>query len=241
MLQEWHLIHFSKCNGYANMAIDEALYESFVEQYPSSLGGMLRFYEFLMPSVTIGRYQKMKDFPTGTFGQGYEIVRRITGGGLVDHRASLTFALITHQANHATFKTAELFYKTLHAAIFRAFLGCGIRLMMQSCRATAGDGFEQCFKKPVRYDLLFEGEKIVGGAQKRSRGFILHQASIFFGVAGWQKRPYLQELTRNMIIKEIEDTFDITFEPRSMTADETQAAIKLEHTKYRAQAWRDRF
>jgi lipoate-protein ligase A len=223
------------------MAIDEALFESLRAIGSPESRGILRFYEFLMPTVTIGRYQRMKDFPTGTFGDGYDIVRRITGGGLVDHNESLTFSFITHKDAYAKFATAAIFYKVLHAVIFKAFLGCGIRLVMQRGEGDEAIGVEECFKKPVEYDLLYEGRKIVGGAQKRSHGFILHQSSIFFGVPAWQARPYLQELVRNMIIKEIEDTFDIRFEPRCLTTEETQAAIRLEQTKYRTTAWRDKY
>jgi lipoyl(octanoyl) transferase len=241
MPQDWSLINYSKCNGYANMAIDEALFDSLRSAYRPGSGGILRFYEFLMPTVTVGRYQRIKDFPAGTFGEGYDIVRRITGGGLVDHEESLTFAFISHQDASAKFATAALFYKTLHAVIFRAFLDCGIRLVMQRGEAGDGAGFEECFKRPVEYDLLFEGTKVVGGAQKRSKGFILHQSSIFFGVQAWQGRPYLQDLVRNMIIKQFEDAFDIRFEPRCLTAEETQAAIRVEQTKYRTTAWRDKY
>lgn len=233
------------------MAIDEALFDVFRTPkqgpinflYPrEGVGGIVRFYEFLEPTVTIGSFQKMKDFPAGTFGKGYDIVRRITGGGLVDHDESLTFAIITHKDAHAAFKTVPVFYKMIHTALFRAFLGCGIRLTMQAKKSTTGDDvkFEECFKQPVQYDLMYKGRKIVGGAQKRAQGFILHQSSIFLGIKQWQERPYLKELLRNVVINQFEESFEICVRPRVLSQEETQLGMKLEHTRYRSDAWLDK-
>jgi len=240
MSRSWSLISYSKGNGYGHMAIDEALFEGFRAGNQELTGGIIRFYEFFEPTCTIGCFQKMADFPAGTFGKGYDIVRRPTGGGLVDHDESLTFSFITHKDEHPAFATIPEFYKKVHTAIFRAFLECGIRLVMHAAQDGETSSFDECFKKPVQYDLLFNEQKIVGGAQKRSQGFLLHQSSIFLGADEWKERPYLKDLLRNMIVKQFEDSFDIRLDPRCLTPEETHAAMQIEHGKYRTDAWREK-
>ncbi|MFC1808510.1 biotin/lipoate A/B protein ligase family protein [Candidatus Omnitrophota bacterium] len=245
MTNRWDLINFSKCNGYANMAIDEALYINFKHRTDKQLCGIVRFYEFIDSAVTLGCFQKMSQFPTGKFSEDYDIVRRITGGGLVNHDESLTFSLISKQEAHEHFATVGQFYKMLHCALFKGFLGCGIRLSMHTKPSQEMekpiDTINECFSQPVEYDLMYKGVKIVGGAQKRSHGYVLHQSSIYLGIDEWKERPYLRGLLRNVIVKQMEDLFDIKFDARSLTTKETEDALRLEEGKYRTEEWRNKY
>jgi lipoate-protein ligase A len=104
-------------------------------------------------------------------------VRRMTGGGVVDHRADWTYSLIIPAAEPAaSWKGAEG-YRRIHAALVSALRkeGHDVRL----CGAESESGHPLCFKNPVSHDVVdATGGKIAGAGQRRSRMGLLHQGSV---------------------------------------------------------------
>jgi len=104
-------------------------------------------------------------------------VRRMTGGGVVDHRSDWTYSLIIPAKEPAaSWKGAEG-YRHIHAALVRALKqeGEDVRL----CGAGEESGHLLCFKNPVPHDVVNAvGEKIAGAGQRRNRSGFLHQGSV---------------------------------------------------------------
>jgi lipoate-protein ligase A len=67
-------------------------------------------------------------------------------------------------------------YATLHTAIRDALSEHGI--CAELAAAAGAKVSEACFSNPVIDDLLLNGRKIAGAAQRRTRGGFLHQGSI---------------------------------------------------------------
>ena len=118
--------------------------------------------------------------PSSSDWPGYDTVRRWSGGGVVEHGADLTFSLLVPRALAlATLPAAES-YRRIHEAVGHALARAGdcrgCNLQKAAVAKTAGS--RACFENPVAYDLLLAGDKIAGGAQRRTRRGLLHQGSI---------------------------------------------------------------
>jgi lipoate-protein ligase A len=149
------------------MALDEALLWRAV----SSGGALARFYRWNAPALTVGYSEARR----GTTPPG--AVRRFTGGGLVEHGEDVTFALALPAGSEAAGADAPSRYAWIHRALALALGGAGLPVALV---AEAGGGDGPCFAHPVESDLIDPetGAKLGGGAQRRSRGAVIHQGSL---------------------------------------------------------------
>lgn len=169
-----------------NMAIDAAL----LETMPEGLAAF-RHYGWLEPAATFGYAQTHKDVQETIGGNELSLVRRLTGGGIVDHRNDWTYALIIHSSlTCATIPATEI-YKLIHRAISLSLGEMKIESHLAPCpRACTSpdpashtpdppDLVAQCFVTPAANDVLRpDGQKIAGAAMKRNRYGLLIQGSV---------------------------------------------------------------
>lgn len=119
---------------------------------------------------------------------GVSMVRRWTGGGIVDHRADWTYTIVAPQGERlAGWRGAES-YRRIHAAL-------AATLAAERIAVRTSDGREEtdavlCFENPVCHDLLSatDGRKIAGAGQRRSRLGLLHQGSVSLGCGEAESR-----------------------------------------------------
>ena len=133
----------------------------------------LRLYRWTRPEVTFGYPQRWAEIEPLTAGR--PTTRRYTGGGLVEHGDDLTISLVI-PAPHpfASLRPTES-YRLIHTAIHAALQSSHpVRL------ATADDARPgpACFTAPACLDLLWNDQKILGGAQRRTRAGLLYQGSL---------------------------------------------------------------
>ena len=104
------------------------------------------------------------------------LVRRPTGGGLVPHDADWTYSLIFPPSHpwHAL-KAVESYHR-VHEWIQGAFHKLGIPTELASNSRPARPG--QCFVGHEKSDVLWQGRKIAGAAQRRNRNGLLIQGSV---------------------------------------------------------------
>lgn len=147
-----------------NMALDEALFLSAVETDLVHA----RFYHWSSPAITFGYFQQ---------GQTRGGIRRMTGGGVVEHGEDLTFTLAYPKDTTFAQATGTERYKWVHQALVGALESVDFHTELLAADEKA-DG--PCFAAPVQWDITdpASGKKIAGGAQRRSRGAIIHQGSI---------------------------------------------------------------
>ena len=169
MLFERLLVYHDRAAAGAalNMAIDEALLEQ--ASQPT-----LRFYGWERPSLSFGYFGKIAEL--APVSEGRDVVRRWTGGGIVPHGEDLTYSLITPASDPAARQDPMAIYRVLHQAIGQALAAEGREALL--AEQAAPKVSEACFANPVRHDLLSEGRKIAGAAQRRTRRGFLHQGSI---------------------------------------------------------------
>jgi len=151
------------------MAIDELLLSELRMPW-------LRWYEWDCPTVSIGYFEKPPELD-----ESRPIVRRWTGGGLVEHGgpSDYTFSLGIPSVSGEPMRRPATSYHRIHSALLEVIRQCGIDAELVSHASRDNPKEEGCFLNPVAADIISSsGTKIAGGAQRRSKAGMLHQGSI---------------------------------------------------------------
>ena len=171
------LLPFSEAGALLNMVRDWLL----LEQYPHPANARLRFYGWTEDAFTFGYAQRMAEVGR-LLPPGVTAIRRPTGGGVVDHRHDLTYALVIP----APFPMAQAapcaIYRQTHQSLAAALLQMG-RTASLAPSPRAGSlpiGPAVCFSNPSPNDVICPqtGQKLGGAALKRTRQGVLLQGSI---------------------------------------------------------------
>lgn len=167
-----------------NMALDEAL----LQAMPRLGTPVLRFYSWTEPAASFGYFQRYAEVERMT---GLRpLVRRPTAGGIVPHDADWTYSLTFPAQHEWYFLKAIGSYERVHRWIQSALLELHIAAQLAPERRKAEVG--QCFVGYEKFDLLWQGQKIAGAAQRRTRDGLLIQGSVQLrGIdaerANWEK------------------------------------------------------
>jgi len=137
----------------------------------------LRFYGWLPNSFTYGRFQDEK-LVKALLPSDSLIARRPTGGGLVDHRNDITYALAIPQSSNLYRIKAIDSYKILHTAIASVAKNFGFNAFLNEAESVKTQSLAQCFVYPSKFDVLIDGKKFAGAAQKRNKLGLLFQGSL---------------------------------------------------------------
>ena len=169
----------SPADGATNMARDEAILQA--------VGGgrspaTLRFYQWQPATISLGYFQRFADYtalppPAGML----PVVRRQTGGGAILHDLELTYSLTLPLSHPLTAAGGpHRLYEHVHSA-FSALLR---RLDVPVVRGPAGAGACShggpffCFEHHTGFDLVVNGKKILGSAQRRTPTAVLQHGSL---------------------------------------------------------------
>src|SRR5438093_7860777 len=163
-----------------NMAIDEALLE--MADIPA-----IRFYRWHSPALSFGYFGKFADVVL--YAAQRDLVRRWTGGGIVFHGDDLTYSIVIPVSDAAFGESSISIYEKIHHALAQAFIanGCPAVVAAIGDRGDEGyaletgvndPGYNDCFANPVRADVMIDGRKVAGAAQRRTRSGLLQQGSV---------------------------------------------------------------
>ena len=178
----WQWISTQPMKAAENMALDAALFEACgMMDAP-----LLRFYRWSEPAATFGYFQRYEEVARQTFCS--PLVRRPTGGGLVEHLSDWTYSFVVPCANAWWGLNAKESYQRIHRWIQ------GSLRMLGTAADLAGCGLEgvagKCFLKPECSDLLIAGKKVAGAAQRRNRTGLLIQGSVQLGGEGGDREDW---------------------------------------------------
>ena len=186
-----HTLPTRSAGAAENMALDFLL----LQRYPVPAAARFRHYEWRTAAVTFGLSQTMDyvranlppssakamaDRSEGAASESFDLCRRPTGGGIVDHRNDWTYCLVIPRA-HALFDApATQAYREVHAGLAAAMRALGEPVALQDKRHPTEEGPTVCFDRPELYDVLntVTGAKIAGAAMKRNKHGLLLQGSI---------------------------------------------------------------
>jgi lipoate-protein ligase A len=208
--------------GPEQMALDEVLLG--VVQRP-----LLRVYCWKSPCVTFGYFQKQnlvkKLYPNSS------LVRRWSGGGCVEHGEDFTFSLMIPGSEPVAKQAPSLFYRMLHQSIVMALQEHQIEARLAAPEdQVIGDS---CFVAPCPCDVMLDRKKIVGGAQRRSAGRLLHQGSLHLGDGRFEMKGEKWKQFFISLAKQLAAAVALMEEKSAWLTDANDLALE----RYRSQEW----
>lgn len=181
----WRLIiEDTPRSGAANMALDQALAEACAA---GDAPPTLRFYRWEPPAVSLGRHQAISDIDeTVVQANGYEIVRRPTGGRAILHTDEFTYSVTAPDSEPRVQGSVMEAYLRLSEALLTGLHRLQVPADKAAGDVRAGpDVSAACFEVPSAYEITAGGRKLMGSAQSRRAGYVLQHGSLpLFGDLG---------------------------------------------------------
>lgn len=214
------------------MAIDEYLMNS---QRAEDAQPTVRFYSWPKSSISIGYFQKVEEAVQkyDTKKKSISVVRRISGGGTVEHGEDLTFCLAIKTINPFFPSDVKSAYLGINEAVRVGLKELYPKLDYTDCR-TVPTGKRQsggriCFEAPACYDLMLGGKKILGASQRRIEKNLLHQSTMFL-----KENP--AKIIQG-ILNGFESLWKVNFEKKPLSEEELTQARQLERKRYGSKEW----
>ncbi|HET7009562.1 MAG TPA: lipoate--protein ligase family protein [Anaerolineales bacterium] len=177
----WRLVYSSPASGRENMAADEALLEAVTQRVAAPT---LRFYAWDPPCLSLGRAQPLAQVDLVRLeAEGWDWVRRPTGGRAILHTDELTYA-VAGPIDEPDLAGGVLdSYRRLSAGLVRGLELLGIQPDPPAETHVDDAGRQQpvCFEVPSAYEITVGGRKLIGSAQVRRRGGVLQHGTLPLG------------------------------------------------------------
>ena len=170
LASRWRLLESGASDGATNMATDVAL----MARAATSAEAVLRVYAWSRPTVSLGIHER-PGFTAGHFASdGLDVVRRPTGGRALLHDREVTYS-VTAPISGSLGDSVRSINTILLAAL--ATLGVNADEATRRSRAT-GPGGAACFGEPNVGEIVIDGRKLIGSAQRRDQHALLQHGSI---------------------------------------------------------------
>jgi lipoate-protein ligase A len=232
-------------DGPTQMARDEVLLEAAV----SGQAG-IRFYQWREPTVSLGYFQPSAARLTWPALAPLPWVRRPTGGAAILHHHELTYAFaLPPRLAFRQNSWVCLFHGLIRELLEQATLAGQSHLVR--CGEERKLGEVLCFLHQTAGDLLLQGTKVVGSAQRKHRGALLQHGSILL-----RHSPYVPQLpgildlageelfTPSTLAETLANRFaellHAELVPDTWTEQEQQRIEQLTAGKYRQSSWNEK-
>ncbi len=244
---KWRLINSGYLDGYTNMAIDEAM---FTLRATNDMPPTLRLYGWRPPAISVGYFQKLEGIKLEN--NTMDIVRRLTGGGAILHDQELTFCLVTAFKDSIIPDDISASYDVTCRPIINGLQSLGIDAQIRGDESPVTNRAVSkkresffCFARLSKYDIAYRGKKLVGIAQRKKNGILLHHGSILLNEQNLDRATSInsilgrkvefEELSKN-IVQGFEKELSIDLVPGELTKGEQELSRRLVMTKYNKQA-----
>lgn len=177
--------------GAWNMAVDEMLLGRAAERGEA----VLRLYRWSPATLSLGYFQHAAERETHTASRACPLVRRSSGGGAILHDHELTYSL-SLPTSHPAAADPETLYRRTHGLLVETLAEFGITATLneRTLVPLGGEPF-LCFQRRSVGDVLVDGHKICGSAQRRRKGALLQHGSILVAASSCAPElPGLKEL-----------------------------------------------
>jgi lipoate---protein ligase len=193
----WEILDTGARSATENMQIDAELLEGAWEKTRP----VLHLYDWEGDCATYGYFVDPGKYLNldGVKNRSLNLARRPTGGGIVFHVWDMAFSVVVPSCR------PEFSLNTLdnYSFVNRAVLGAvkefirehsDLTLTTEDFAAMDLQCQHFCMAKPTKYDLILEGKKVAGAAQRKTKGGFLHQGTISLVMP---PEDYLHEVLRD--------------------------------------------
>jgi len=158
---------------------------------------VLRLFQFAPPGITLGRAQdpaRVLDLARCERDHVPWAVRP-TGGRAIFHDQEWTYSFAAALAHPDAAGSIADTYARLSTLIASSLVRLGVPAMLapgaRGARAEAGGLSAPCFTSTARHEIVLEGRKLVGSAQRRTARALLQQGSLLLGAGHQRLADYL--------------------------------------------------
>lgn len=231
--------------GSWNMALDEALLLSAINDRVRTV----RIYRWSEPTVSLGYFQQADEIDADSPLAGLAKVKRLSGGGAILHHHEWTYSCCVPAGDESIRVPGEL-YHAVHRAITGVLGEYNVHASMRSEATQASIGRQPadnaatflCFSRGDPNDIVLEGIKIVGSAQRRRKGAVLQHGSLLLKAS--QHAPQLpgvvdllpgfvaDERLGEQLGRAIAGVFNASFELGEPSIKESESATRLQREHY---------
>lgn len=178
---EWQVLDTGCKSAEENMQQDALLLET-AHTFKQPI---LHLYEWEGASATYGYFNRPEQFLNTEVVErkGLKLARRPTGGGIIFHLWDMAFSVLMPSHRVEFSQNSLENYAFVNQAVLHAvedFLGesLPLSLIKEDAEVLEASCAHFCMARPTKYDVLLEGKKIVGSAQRKTNAGFLHQGSI---------------------------------------------------------------
>ena len=258
----WRLLVHEASDGAWNMAVDEAILESYLTPDAGTAPPTLRLYGWNPPALSLGKSQPSSGSCERRVlrRRGIDLVRRPTGGLAVLHDRERTYAVIGSLRREPFAGGVLETYRSISAALEDAMRSLGASARASSARreGVRPEVGPSCFALTSAHEITVGGRKLIGSAQfRRGCAFLQHGsilldsnpdqlAAVLGGpvdrdsftdletVLGRAVRP--EELDR-ALVDAFERRFGVGLRAGQLTSGERSRATRIRCWKHLSTAW----
>jgi len=178
-MNPFRLIRSQAASAEYNMALDKVIFERYLEDGLP----VFRVYSFVHPSFTYGVSQdpsKELDLEKCAL-DGTGVAKRMTGGGVLFHNDEITYSFVCSKSQVGEPEGVFVSYREICAFLIRFYKSLGLKADF----ALSSEGFKNisathslCSASHEKFDIVINGRKIGGNAQKRKKQVIFQHGSI---------------------------------------------------------------
>ncbi|MDP2912463.1 MAG: lipoate--protein ligase family protein [Candidatus Omnitrophota bacterium] len=198
-MKRFRLIRSRPGSAAHNMALDEKIFHQYmIDGIP-----IFRVYGWDTPSFTYGVSQSPEnEIDMARCGaDGIQIAKRMTGGGLLFHNDEITYSLVCDKTDIGEPDNVFVSYRKICAFLISFYRSLGLKASF----ALEAEDFkdrcaphELCSASREKYDIIINGRKIGGNAQKRKRRVVFQHGSIPLSIDWKFMRRYVRSLPRDI-------------------------------------------
>jgi lipoyl(octanoyl) transferase len=177
----WRLLITPPLDGATNMAIDEAILQALAEGQGLPT---LRFFQWEPACLSLGYNQHWQEIDEAACrALGYTWTRRPTGGRAILHTDEATYSLIIPQDDPWIEGGIVASYRVLSFGLLRGLEKLGVQAEQAgkeevSASRQVARGGPVCFDTPSRYEITWQGKKLIGSAQLRRKKMVLQHGTL---------------------------------------------------------------
>ncbi|MDX1522676.1 MAG: biotin/lipoate A/B protein ligase family protein, partial [Anaerolineae bacterium] len=256
-----------------NMAIEEAILHAVAD---GDSPPTLRFYQWDPACLSLGYNQHWTEVDVSACERlGYTWTRRPTGGKAILHIDEVTYSLIVPQSDPRIREGIVASYRVFSGGLSRGLRKVGVEAKQATkeeskAHLQAGGGGPVCFDTPSRYEITWDGRKLIGSAQMRRRKTILQHGSLplhgdlnrILAVLAFSEQELTQqaqllpkrattleqatgkifsnETVETKLAEGLAEELNLRFEPGALTAGEQAKAKELYAAQYGNNEWNRR-
>ncbi len=197
-MNNWRFLNTGAKDGYHNMAIDEVLATRSVLHDKMSI---FRVYRWQPYSISLGYNQDPNDLDLEKCRRDeIDVVRRPTGGRAVFHAEEVTYSIIIPKESDFYSSDILTTYNKINKGILDGLHLIGVKAELversigESEKSSVYKDKIPCFSKSAKFEIAFQGKKLVGSAQRRYENSILQHGSILVGSFHLRIAEYIKAL-----------------------------------------------